>query len=186
MFTALPELNDELTDISAKLEELALLSEQVSGAQGGTNAATLRKAKVIIDQMLNKKYEAHTKLKSFYDNYSSLSSWLYEMQNMALDIDSIYLMEPGTNFTDVKISFWEKLVFMFQRLWASFLTDEGMEAEDENTIVIWSNWGRDQLTVLENLIANDFTAHICSNLFRCKFHTFCLFRVVNSYIVLQR
>lgn len=157
LFTALPGLNEELTDISAKLEELALLSEQVSGAQGGTNAATLRKAKVIIDQMLGKKYEAHTKLKSFYDNYSSLSSWLYEMQNMALDIDSIFLMEPESDFDDVKISFWKKLVFLFQRLWASFLTDEGMEAEDENTIVIWSNWGRDQLTVLENLIANDFT-----------------------------
>ena len=157
LFTALPELNDELTDISEKLEQMALLSEQVSGAQGGTNAATLRKAKVIIDQMLSKKYEAHTKLKSFYDNYSSLSSWLYEMQNMALDIDSIFLMQPETGFSDVKISFWEKLVFMFQRLWASFFTDESMEVEDENTIVIWSNWGRDQLTVLENLIANDFT-----------------------------
>lgn len=157
LFTALPELNGELTDISMQLEELALLSEQVSGAQGGTNAATLRKAKVIIDQMLSKTYEAHTKLKSFYDNYSSLSSWLYEMQNMALDIDSIFLMQPETDFSDVKISFWEKLIFMFQRLWASFFTDEGMEVEDENTIVIWSNWGRDQLTVLENLIANDFT-----------------------------
>ena len=157
LFTAIPELNEELTDISAKLEELALLSEQVSGAQGGTNAATLRKAKVIIDQMLRKKFEAHTKLRSFYDNYSSLSSWLYEMQNMALDIDSIYLMEPKTDFRDVKISFWQKLVFTIQRLWASFFIDEGMEAEDENTIVIWSNWGRDQLTVLENLIANDFT-----------------------------
>lgn len=157
LFTALPELNDDLTDISAKLEELALLSEQVSGAQGGSNAATLRKAKVIIDQMLSKKYEAHTKLKSFYDNYSSLSSWLYEMQNMALDIDSLFLMQPETDFSDVKISFWDKLIFTFRRLWASFFTDEGMEVEDENTIVIWSNWGRDQLTVLENLIANDFT-----------------------------
>ena len=157
LFTALPGLDEELTDISVKLEELALLSEQVSGAQGGTNAATLRKAKVIIDQMLGKKYEAHTKLKSFYDNYSSLSSWLYEMQNMALDIDSIYLMEPESDFADVKIGFWKKFAFNCQRLWASFLTEEGMEAEDENTIVIWSNWGRDQLTVLENLIANDFT-----------------------------
>ncbi len=157
LFTAVPELNGELTDISAKLEELALLSEQVSGAQGGTNAATLRKAKVIIDQMLNKKYEAHTKLKSFYDNYSSLSSWLYEMQNMALDMDRIFLMAPEDDFSDVKISFWRSLVFTFQRLWASFFIDEGMEAEDEDTIVIWSNWGRDQLTVLENLIANDFT-----------------------------
>lgn len=157
LFTAVPELDENLTDISAKLEELALLSEEVSGAQGGSNAATLRKAKVIIDQMLNKKFEAHTKLKSFYDNYSSLSSWLYEMQNMALDIDSIYLMEPGSDFDAVKVGFWQKFAFLFQRLWASFLTDEGMEAEDENTIVIWSNWGRDQLTVLENLIANDFT-----------------------------
>lgn len=157
LFTALPELNDELTDISARLEELAALSEDVSGAQGGTNAATLRKAKVIIDQMLSKKFEAHTKLKSFYDNYSSLSSWLYEMQNMALDIDSIMLMQPESDFSDVKVGFWQKLVFLFQRLWASFFVDESMEAEDENTIVIWSNWGRDQLTVLENLIENDFT-----------------------------
>ena len=157
LFTAVPGLTEDLTDISTKLEELAVLSEQVSGAQGGTNAATLRKAKIIIDQMLSKKFEAHTKLKSFYDNYSSLSSWLYEMQNMALDIDSIYLMEPGTDFKDVQVTFGEEFVFTFQRLWASFFTDEGMETEDKNTIVIWSNWGRDQLTVLENLIANDFT-----------------------------
>lgn len=157
LFTAIPELNEELTDISVKLEELALLSEQVSGAQGGTNAATLRKAKVIIDQMLKKKYEAHTKLRSFYDNYSSLSSWLYEMQNMALDMDRIFLMAPEDDFSDVKISLWRSLAFTLQRLWASFFIDEGMEAEDEDTIVIWSNWGRDQLTVLENLIANDFT-----------------------------
>ncbi len=157
LFTALPELGDELTDISAKLEELATLSEEVSGAQGGTNAATLRKAKVIIDQMLGKKYEAHTKLNSFYDNYSSLSSWLYEMQNMALDIDNIILMKPDSGFKDVKVGFWQKLVFLFQRLWASFFIDESMEVEDEDTIVIWSNWGRDQLTVLENLIENDFT-----------------------------
>ncbi len=157
LFTALPDLKEELTDISTKLETLALLSEQISGAQGGTNAATLRKAKVIIDQMLGKTYEAHTKLKSFYDNYSSLSSWLYEMQNMALDIDSIFLMAPEKDFSEVEIGLWQKTVFTFQRLWASFFIDEGMEVEDENTIVIWSNWGRDQLTVLENLIANDFT-----------------------------
>lgn len=157
LFTALPGLGEELTDISEKLEELALLSESVSGAQGGTNAATLRKAKVIIDQMLKKKFEAHTKLKTFYDNYSSLSSWLYEMQNMALDLDNIMLMAPGDDFADVKVGFWAKLVFLFQRLWASFTTDESLGEADENTIVIWSNWGRDQLTVLENLIANDFT-----------------------------
>lgn len=156
LFTALPELEDELTDISQQLEALALLSETVAGTQGGSNAAILRKANVTIRKMLDTKYEAHTKLKSFYDNYSSLSSWLYEMQNMALDIDSVILMEPGTNYKDMKVGFLRKIGFMIQRLWASF-TENDTQVEDDDTIVIWSNWGRDQLTVLENLIVNDFT-----------------------------
>ena len=157
LFVAIPELNTELPDISKKLEELAVYSEKLSGSKGGSNAQIMRKAAVTINQMLEVKYESHTKLSAFYDNYSSLCSWAYEMQNMALDIDAVLLTAPKKDFQMGKTTFFENLSFSFNRLLATYISDYERQEKDEKALTLWLNWGRDQITLLENLIANDFT-----------------------------
>ncbi|MBE6750228.1 MAG: extracellular solute-binding protein [Ruminococcaceae bacterium] len=157
IFTAVPELEDELTDISQQLEELALESERIAGAKGGTSAQTLRKANITINQMLKVKYEAHQRLSAYYDNYSSLSSWLYEMQSMVLDVDSIALASVGSDVKYRNVNFFEDLWFGIRRLFSTFINDYQHKKQNDNTLTLWSNWGRDQITILENLIANDFT-----------------------------
>lgn len=158
LFTAIPELDNELNDISKSLKSLANESEKLSGAKGGSNAQILRKANVNIEQMLDKKYKAHTKLSSFYDNYASLCSWLYEMQNMALDIDYISFTAPDTHFMGEKVGVFKKITFSIKRLLSSFGDAYSKTSKSSDTqLVLWSNWGRDQLNILENLIANDFT-----------------------------
>lgn len=157
LFIAIPSLGEELTYISQKLEELALESEELSGSRGGSNAQIIRKAKMTVDKMLEVKYKAHTRLTSFYDNYSSLSSWLYEMQSMALDIDSISLSAPGSGAEYSEVGFFERMSFSFKRLFSTFMSDYDNTKETEDTLVLWSNWGRDQINILENLITNDFT-----------------------------
>ena len=157
LFDAIPELGERLPQIAEKLEQLATLSEAVSGAKGGSNAQILRKTAVTIRQMLQKKYEAHKKLSAYYDNYSSLCSWLYEMQNMALDIDTVLLTAPGKEFSTGKIGFLQKVLFSVQRLAATYSEDYMQRTSDKDAIVLWTNWGRDQITLLENLITNDFT-----------------------------
>ena len=157
LFVAIPELNDVLPDVAERLENMAALSEEISGAKGGSNAQIMRKAAVTINQMLKVKFEAHTKLSAFYDNYSSLCSWLYEMQNMALDIDTVLLTQPGKEFESGKIGFFGKLGFSVKRLLSSYADDYEREKTDRDALVLWLNWGRDQITLLENLISNDFT-----------------------------
>lgn len=157
LFVAIPELGEELPTVAEKLEKLALYSEEISGSKGGSNAQIMRKAKVTIEQMLDVKYEAHTKLSAFYDNYSSLCSWLYEMQNMALDIDTVLLTAPNKEFEKGKISFLNKFKFSTSRLLSTYISDYERDITNEKSLVLWLNWGRDQITLLENLISNDFT-----------------------------
>ena len=157
LFIAIPDLEENLNDISKELEKLAEESERIVGSKGGSNAQTLRKAKITIDKMLEVKYEAHKKLSSFHDNYSSLSSWLYEMQSMALDIDSMALGNPESNGKYIDVSFLEKVGFSVKRLLATFINDYENNTAADETLVLWSNWGRDQINVLQNLIDNDFT-----------------------------
>ena len=157
LFVAIPELNDELPDVVERLEKMAVYSEEISGSKGGSNAQIMRKAAVTIKQMIDVKYEAHTKLSAFYDNYSSLCSWAYEMQNMALDIDTVLLTQPGKDFEQGDIGFWDRTAFSFKRLIASYMDDYNMDKTDEESLVLWLNWGRDQITLLENLVSNDFT-----------------------------
>lgn len=157
LFVAIPELEEQLSKIEKRLKDLALYSEETSGSKGGSNAQIMRKAAVTINQMLKVKYEAHTKLSAFYDNYSSLCSWAYEMQNMALDIDTVILTQPGQGFEKGKTSFWDELSFFFKRLLYTFVNDYNQAQTDEESLVLWLNWGRDQITLLENLISNDFT-----------------------------
>lgn len=156
LFDSIPDLEDNLTDINDKLDELSEMSDKISGASGGSNTQIVRKVSVTIGQMLKKKYQAHTKLSTFYDNYSSLCSWLYEMQNMTLDIDSFALFNPDENYKGSTVGFFESIGFFLKRLFSTFGNNSESNV-DENTIVLWSNWGRDQLNVLESLIANDFT-----------------------------
>ena len=118
----------------------------------------MRKAAITIEQMLKVKYEAHTKISTFYDNYSSLCSWLYEMQNMALDIDSVILTPPEKSFETGRVNFSGKFAFFVKRLLSTYTNDyDSGEKQKEDSITLWINWGRDQITLLENLISNDFT-----------------------------
>ena len=158
IFTAVPELEEQLTDIHTKLEKLAKHSESIAGSSGGSNAQIMRKSAITIEQMLKVKYEAHTKISTFYDNYSSLCSWLYEMQNMALDIDSVILTPPGKAFETGRVNFSGKFAFFVKRLLSTYTNDyDSGEKQKEESITLWINWGRDQITLLENLISNDFT-----------------------------
>ena len=95
LFSAIPDLETRLTEISEKLKKYAADSETVYGMKGGSSAQILRKAAVTIDQMLKVKYKAQTKKSAYYDNFASLSSWVYEIQNMALDIDFIFSRPCG-------------------------------------------------------------------------------------------
>ena len=162
LFSSIPDLGKRLIEVKNELNKLATESEQLIGKRGGSNASVLRKVTITIKKMLEKKYEAHKKKQMFYDGYASLSSWLYEMQSMALDIDAIVLAAPDKKFERTSSGIFERLGYSLQRLYASFVTDYSTistvsDSDTGKTITLWVNWGRDQTQVLNSLTTNDFT-----------------------------
>ncbi len=106
--------------------------------------------------MLSTKYEAHKNIKNFYNNYSSVASWLYEMQDMALDIDAIFLCTPGEEY-DRDASWYNSVIYSIKRLCSSFIDDYNASTAEKDEVVVWCNWGRDQINVLTGLINSTFT-----------------------------
>ena len=157
LFSAIPDLETRLTEISEKLKKYAADSETVYGMKGGSSAQILRKAAVTIDQMLKVKYKAQTKKSAYYDNFASLSSWVYEIQNMALDIDCIVLSSPDRAVGRGGVSHLKKFGYTTKRLVSSFIDDYDSFESDNNSITVWTTYGRDQVNVVNSLIDGDFT-----------------------------
>lgn len=159
LFNSLPDLGERLTYVYDKLEKLAVQSEEIAGSKGGSTAQLLRKMSLTVSQMLKEKYKAQNKLSSYNDNYASLASWLYEMQNMALDLDCIILSSPEKNYKRGSTSLFSSLKYSLERLVSSFADEYDVYENDSQTksITIWSNWGMDQINALSALISSDFT-----------------------------
>jgi len=157
LFSYIPDLEERLIAISKNLKSYADKSEEIYGLEGGSLSQIMHKVALIIDQMLETKFEAQNKKNALYDNYVSLSSWLFEMQNMALDLDCIVLTAPEKDFERGEISFFNKALYFVRRLLSSFADDYAADKNIENSITVWTSLGRDQVNVLSSLIDNDFS-----------------------------
>ena len=161
LFDHIPDLEQRINEAQSRIDRLSEEAENLTGYAGGGGSASLRKVTVIIDKMMESKWKAHRRLSSFNDAVSSLSAWLYELQEMPLDIDAILLSAPEGELERPKESnFFTRLAFKTKRVVLSFFTDYSMVsgAEGDKSIDIWANWGNDQIKVLSVLTESDFTA----------------------------
>lgn len=156
LFTAIPDLQENLEGIRASLKSYISEIETIYGMKGGSASQVMEKTIQTIDAMLRKKYKAQSRKNSLYDNYASLSSWLYEMQSMPLDIDCIMLTAPDKDYERKGTGFFKKIAYSAERLLSSFAGDYQI-ADDSESLVIWTSWGRDQVNALSSLIDGDFT-----------------------------
>ena len=144
---------DELTAMSNELNSRQDINGQLDGAV--KNMARVSK------QMHDNRYESHLYLDTYYSYYQTLSSWLFDIKNMALSLDTIIISAPETKTDSGKAGFFERLGFGFTRFFLSFVGDYSVVSstdKDAPTIKLWVNWGRDQVKVLNTLIQESFTA----------------------------
>lgn len=161
LFSHIPNLEQRLNDALDEIAWLEAESYRINGKDGDSNVAVLKKIRVTVEQMLKRRFEAQKKKNAFYDGYASLSAWLYEAQNMALDIDAIVLAAPQSKVERGQASLWAQFTYSVQRLIGSFIYDystiSGGGEDATEHLTLWVNWSREQAMVLNNLIATDFT-----------------------------
>ncbi len=159
LFTQIPDLEQRLKKCYNTLNTLIKEADSLSEKGSSSNTTTLKNMTAVIKRMLDYKYQAQIYKSSFYDNYSSISAWLYEIISMPLDIDAIYVTAPEKKAEHLGARFWERFIFGFKRFILSWSSDYNSISGDvgDNSISLWVNWGRDQVQVLNYLAQSDFT-----------------------------
>ena len=156
----IPNFLDTLKNVSERLAKLS--SDMTSGTGKASQAvASIDNMKRVVDNMIRSPYIAQQYVSEYYSNYTSLSSWLYDMIEMPLAIDQLQIIPAGKEYKNNNANIFKSIAYGTTRLIASFTNDYSLtntEAkEDENTIRLWVNWGQDQAAALNSLIQDSFT-----------------------------
>ena len=155
----IPTLNDDLIAYKQKIDEIVDRYNALTNAKGGSNAVTLETLGRVLERMQKSKFNSHEYVGDLFNNYSGASAWVYEMRKMPLDIEKIIISGEKENYKEYTSNFWQRTVFAFQTLLASFVVNYDMLAGGEgvDAIDVWVNLGRDQANVLSGMVEDTFT-----------------------------
>ena len=159
LYEQIPTLTDELNNYIDLIDDIVERYDAITGADGGSNATTLKNLGLVLERMNKSKFSAQDYVSDLFNNYSSASAWVYEMRSMSLDIDQIIIGGTQYNEDVYKSGFFEKFIFNLKKLVASFSIDYNKSNLDSETksIDLWVNIGRDQSKVLSRMIEDTFT-----------------------------
>ena len=158
LFRQIPDLNDILSGCDKDLASIVEDMKELTGKRGSQYTSAINNMRLVIGKMTNAPYIAHIYVKDFYNNYTTITSWLSEMKEMPLTLDELRFAYIGSDFGWEKAGFLEKLSFGFKRLVNSYTKDYSTGlSEVKDGLKIWINWGRDQTMALDALIKDSFT-----------------------------
>ena len=83
--------------------------EGFTGKRSSQYISALKNMSRLLNNMLDRPYTAHQYVSDYYSNYTSLSSWLYDMKKMPLCVDTIQLAPAGQDFVNTKTGFFKKM-----------------------------------------------------------------------------
>ncbi len=159
LFKQIKDFNKTLTECKDSLDSIAADMKKMSGRKSTQSIAAMENMSRVLNQMIKSPYVAQQYVKDYYNNYTAVSSWLYDMKNMPLALDEIQVIPYGKKIEDKNANFFQSLFYGTVRLVASFIQDYNFTEEGENNkqITLWINWGQDQAMVLNSLIKDSFT-----------------------------
>lgn len=159
LFKQIPDLEEVLTAQYDALNKLTKDMEKELGSKTTQFTGAFKSMAKVIEMMLATKYRAHKYKTDYYSKYVSLSSWLYDMKDMSLALDKIYLYSENSPMEE-DVGFFESVWFHTKKFIMSFMDDYSPEKSNKKSngsIKLWINWGNDQAQVLSSLIQEDFT-----------------------------
>ncbi|MBR4761419.1 MAG: extracellular solute-binding protein [Clostridia bacterium] len=159
LFKQISDMEERLGEIRASLVEAGEQLLKVTGERSGSNYSVINNMIEVIDKMLGNRFEAHRYKSYFYTNFCAVSSVLQDLRSMPLELDKLILFSPDNKDVFEDVGFVESLKFSVVRFLVSFVSDYNTisSSENERTVEVWVNWGRDQAQVLSSLVERSFT-----------------------------
>lgn len=163
---ALEMLKEQYTVLQGLEEYVNVYAEGSKGSQTATLQNLLNQLQIMTEnpKKIPKQWSA------FKDNIVALSSWQLTMEEQPLEIDYMLFVSTKEELPRAKATFWQSLVHEVKHFAASFVEDYdsiGTVYEGEEALEVWiladgsninsqSGSGRDQATVIKNLVDNYF------------------------------
>ena len=150
---------ERLAFFESELKEIRSEIIQISGGRSTLISAFDRTSNQIKKFITDEK-NVQNGLREFEQNISALGSWVITVSEQPLTLDQIYVTGDTYKLPSVKVNFFQKLWHETTLFFGSFLDDSDFGSGvtvDGPTIEVWIGTGRDQTTLLRQLIDESFT-----------------------------
>ncbi len=164
-----PEALEILARQYDNIVEIKRLVDSYSKGSSGSQSAAIDNLVNQLGRMIEKPESIAKQWSAFKDNIVSLGSWQLTMKEQPLEIDYLMVGTPGMKLPAAKAGFLAKAQHEVKQFFASFVEDydsigEVYEGEaldvwilaDGTAVTSMSGSGRDQATVIKDLVDNYF------------------------------
>lgn len=169
---------DVIKGLGVEAERLFRFSAELEAINGtkGSDSITLENIGILLEKMSNDEDLIAASFSELKDNIGSLGTWIMTARNQPLEFDYI-LFAPAEDVAsagqqkylkqknyEAEAGFWSALVYEFQQFMMSWISDyssygvrvaEGTEGY--KSIEVWTTSGRDQSTIMRNIVSDSFT-----------------------------
>ncbi len=157
----IPDVLENMNTQATELHDIADSIQKISGSSGSSLSA-ITKTEIQLKDFYEEPNTIASQLKYYKDNIASLSEVMTAAQARPLDIDYIQIANPKDDQPKADGSFFQKLWYQTQLFVASFVEDYNSLAgsggeEAVTTLTVWTTLGRDQASIINELIRSDYT-----------------------------
>ncbi|MBR5090884.1 MAG: extracellular solute-binding protein [Ruminiclostridium sp.] len=123
----------------------------------GSEASSLQALAVILQRCVDKVDDIPQMVGTLKDYISAVSAWMRDYRDQPLEFDYIEVLTVHEQPGNPRGNFFEEFAFGFQAFIGSFFEDYTMLSDtSEKSLNVWVSLGRDQATVVKDLVDNDF------------------------------
>lgn len=157
----IPETLERMKSQAQELKSISEMMVEATGARG-ESVTTLDQLVFLLEKMTDDPDTIGGLFTQFKDNISSLGSWILSTSQQPLSLDYFAIIPADGEIPEADGGFFDNLAFGFKAFLASFVVDYsalGSEKDnlDSDAITVWLSTGRDQYSVIRQLIDGTFT-----------------------------
>lgn len=156
-----PDFVEVMSNESKRLYEIVDRIVKITGEKG-EKTSLLEKMAMEAAWLAEDPESVTEELTQLKNNISALGTWLVQISEMPLEIDSLIIGSAESKLPRARANFFESLYYGFIRFMSTFFISSNQISADaaadaDNSIKVWMAAGREQAQIVQNMIDESFT-----------------------------
>lgn len=160
----IPQILESMGEQAEILESISERMEEMIGGKG-EQMVILDKISFQLRRMSEDPEKIAAAFSSYKDNIAALATWVLTVSEQPLTLDYWFIAPAGSELPRAEAGFFKSLSFELKSLIMSFfidynslgLTEDAQEGDSGKEIEVWLTSGRDQVSILREMINDSFT-----------------------------